>query len=68
MTSQRLRHRAERLKALLRCAIDPDEQYKHWPPLFGTSSYWAWRRMTRGTPAGNATLKHTSTSSERLKT
>ena len=32
-----------RMRALLRCLADSDEQYKHWPPLFGTESYWRWQ-------------------------
>ena len=33
----------DRMRALLRCLTDSDEQYKHWPPLFGTESYWRWQ-------------------------
>jgi hypothetical protein len=32
-----------RVRALLRCLVDPEEQYKYWPPLFGTESYWRWQ-------------------------
>lgn len=38
-----------RMRALLRCLADSDEQYKHWPPLFGTESYWRQRKLTRQT-------------------
>jgi len=34
-----------RTRAILRCLVDPEEQYKHWPPLFGTESYWRWQRV-----------------------
>ena len=34
-----------RMRAHFRCLADSEEQYKHWPPLFGTESYLRWQRI-----------------------
>lgn len=58
-----------RIRALLRCFADPDEQYKHWPPLFGTESYWRWQLIKiRPLPKPREAHVHSPLSTGRVST
>jgi hypothetical protein len=36
-----------RLWAWLRCQVDPDYQYKVWPPVYGTESWHLWQQTVQ---------------------